>query len=127
MDPISISTLVTLITQSAAEEAGKSSWEGLGALARRAFRHGPHADAALRAAKEAAPAGVLDLAGYILQEAAADPQLAGLLRAWIRQTQQTAATAGDVANTISGRARDVVQGRDINTINFGGRPDNLTR
>ncbi|MGH3630595.1 MAG: hypothetical protein ACRDRL_24535 [Sciscionella sp.] len=120
MDPISLSTLVGLITQSAAGQAGKSAWDGLTELTRRAFRHGSSVEVALQQAKAGGPESVLELAGHLVQGAAADPDLADLLRAWIAQVQQV--SDGAVNNTISAgaRARDVVQARDVGTIHFGG-------
>lgn len=121
MDPISLSALVALITKSAAGEAGKSAWEGLVGLARRAFGHGPQAEAALRGTEEGDRDAALDLAGRLVQSAAADPELDGLLRSWIARAREAPGT-GNVTNNFGGNARvhgDVVQARDIGTVNLG--------
>ena len=118
MDPISVSTLVGLITQSAAGEAGKSAWEGLAGLARRVFDRPNDGAAALERAKEGDQDSALDLAGLLVQRAAADPHFAGLLRIWMIQTHQAGAS-GSLTNAIGGNARirgNVVQARDIGTV-----------
>lgn len=122
MDSISLSTLITLITQSAAGEAGKSAWEGLIALTRRAFGHEQRAEAALQAAKAGGPAGALDLAGHLMQRATDDPELMRFLRTWMTEAKRFTATDGVTVNTISGDAhlRDAVQARDVGTIHLGG-------
>ena len=121
MDSISLSTLVGLITQSAAGAAGKSAWETLAGLASRAFGGRQRADAALRKAKDGESGGALELAGYLVQAAAIDPDLARLLRTWISETE-SAKNAEIVINTISGSARitgHVVQARDIGSVHIG--------
>lgn len=123
MDPISLSTLLGLITQSAAGEAGKSAWEGMAGLARRAFGHGRQAEAALQQAKDGDQGGTLDLAGRLVQAAATDPELARLLQAWITETQRAAAQR-PVTNTISGHARirgTIIQAGHIDSVQQSGQ------
>lgn len=118
MDPISLSMLVGLITQSAAEEAGRNAWEAFTGLVRRAFGREQHAEAALEKAEEGDQDSTLDLAGRLVQSAATDPEIAELLRAWMAEAQQ-ATPQGSVANTISGQARvsgGAVQGRDFGSV-----------
>lgn len=103
LDPISLGALVALITQSAAGEAGKSAWEGLGTLARRAFRHEQRAEAALQAVREGLPAAPLDLAGHLIQRAVGDPELMGLLHAWMSETQQITAADGPLSTRSAAR------------------------
>ncbi|PPJ00193.1 hypothetical protein C5E51_35450 [Nocardia nova] len=120
MDPISIGLLLGLITKSAAGEAGKSAWKGLSQLARRAFGDETQAELALEKAQDH-DEGARDLAGYLMSRAAADPDLADILRTWIDHTQQ-AATEEGVINTISGQAQirgHAIQARDIGNITLG--------
>ncbi|MFI9637155.1 hypothetical protein ACIHAX_31115 [Nocardia sp. NPDC051929] len=122
MDPISLSVLLALITQAAAGEAGKSAWNGLARLTRRAFGDEHRADRALQRAQDDRD-GAIDLAGHLMNGAAADPVLADLIRTWIDHTQQAAADEA-VINTIGGQAQvhgHVVQARDIGNVQLGGR------
>lgn len=75
-------------------------------------------------AKTGDQAAALDLAGDLVQQSAADAELARMVRHWI--TEATDAVAGGagstVTNVISGHARihgDVVQARDIGSVRFG--------
>ncbi|WP_431955803.1 hypothetical protein [Nocardia lijiangensis] len=122
MDPISLSVLLALITHAAAGEAGKSAWNGLARLTRRAFGDEARAERALEQAQNDHD-GAVDLAGHLMNSAADDPVLADLLRTWIGHTQQAAADEA-VVNTISGQAQvhgHAVQARDIGSVHLGGR------
>lgn len=121
MEPISMTVLLGLVTAAAAGEAGKSAWNGLAQLARRAFGNEERADRALQRTQQEQD-GAVDLAGHLVGSAATDPDLAELIRTWIRHTQQAAADEATV-NTIGGQAQihgHTVQARDIGSINLGG-------
>jgi hypothetical protein len=113
MDPISAQALATLIAQAAAGEAGKSTWNGLLALARRAFGRSHPARAAIEQAAAGDHAAAERAAEQLVAQASADPAVAEALRAWMAEARTHAA---EVTNTISGEARiegNVVQARDI--------------
>ena len=121
MDPVSLSMLVGLITKSAAGEAGKSAWQTLVGMVRHAFGSREQTEIALRKASDADPDGALELAGYLVQAAAADPELGRMLRTWISEAESATHT-GTVINAIGGSARihgNVVQARDIDTVHLG--------
>ena len=124
MEPISLSALVALITQAAAGEAGKGAGDGLIALVRRAIGHGSHAQSALDRSREGDQSATLDLAGRLVQGAAADPEFDHLLRAWMAEVQRQSSSQA-VLNGIGGNARihgDVVQAGQIGTVNLGRGP-----
>jgi len=113
MDPISVDALAALILQAAAGESGKSAWNGLLSLARRAFKRSHAAQGALEQAATGDQAAAAQAAEHLLAQSRLDPAVAAALRAWMTEA---GAHAGDVTNTISGQARihgNVVQARDI--------------
>lgn len=117
MDLISLSTLVTLITQSAAGEAGKTAWANLRTLTRRMLGHDQHANTALEKAQHATPDGALELAGQLVQAAAANPDFSRLLRVWMTEASQATGHTTAVINTIGGNAR--IQGHVVQTGEIG--------
>lgn len=118
MDSISITELAALIARAAAGEAGKSAWDGLLAVARRAFGRG-HATA-IDAAKAGDRGAAVEVAGALVQLSTADAELAQTLRQWMAESGENARSG--VSNVISGHARvhgNVVQARDIGSVHFG--------
>ncbi len=113
MDPISVDALSALIVRAAAGEAGKSTWSGLLALARHAFKRSHSVQGALEQAAHGDREAATQAAESFVAQSRLDPTVAEALRAWITDARRQ---SGEVVNTISGEARihgNVVQARDI--------------
>jgi hypothetical protein len=113
MDAISVDALTALILQAAAGEAGKNTWAGLLALARRAFKRSQAAQGALEQAASGDQQAATQAAEHLVAQSRLDPAVGEALRAWMTHAL---AQVGQVTNVVSGEARvrgSVVQARDI--------------
>lgn len=129
MDPLTVSAVAGVLNKvlgSAAAEAGKSAWAGLVKLVRSAF---PGHAAVVAAAEQLTPGAapnpdaVIDLSAELVGLAKSDAGFDGALREWLGRAGSLSVEGGVTTNVISDGATvhgNVVQGRDVGSISFGG-------
>ncbi|WP_424535085.1 hypothetical protein ACOZ38_33635 [Sphaerisporangium viridialbum] len=120
MDPTTLTAIMSALIGGAAGEAGKSAWASLTTLVRQRFGSDSTAVAALERPDSGKPDQV---AGILVDLAAADPEFGKELHRWTTEATRVIQQKRDVSNTISGEARisgPVVQAGDVHgSINFG--------
>jgi hypothetical protein len=119
VDPLSVSALVAVlskISSTVGEEAGRQLWQSLSAVVRRVFQRRSKAQEALDAFVDQPgdPAKTKELAEALAAEAQRNPTVEAELRRWLRTADRTLGHDSSVHNTISGTVHGtVIQSRDI--------------
>lgn len=119
MDPISVSALVSLLSNifnGTSDRVGEQLWDSLTSVVRKLFgRRSTSVEAAKRLGERPGDQDAITaLAQALVTESARDPQAAAQLRHWVAEAESTIAEDQRVTNVISGDVRgNVVQSRDI--------------